>query len=353
VGRLDQLQRTWKLLATIDGAPRGATVGELARHLGVSVRTVYRDLLALGAAGFPLYSERVAREVSWRFVDGYRFARTPIFSADELAALHLGTSLLEPLAGTWLDAGARSLVRKLEQSLSDEAAAMLHELRGALAARSSPAASYADRGEHIRLLSSAIAQNRRCRMTYTSARSTAPLPRQIDPYALFFQDGALYVAGYDERRREVRTFAVQRIRMLDVTQHRFERPHDFSLETYLGSAFRFVRGDQTHSVRLRVYPPFAAFVRERRWHPSQRLREHNDGSVDLSFEVSALDEVASWLMGFRGAAIALEPPELRAMLREAGERIARAHEAGREVTPAARARTTKPGREKRRSGVDV
>jgi predicted DNA-binding transcriptional regulator YafY len=88
---------------------------------------------------------------------------------------------------------------------------------------------------------------------------------------------------------------------------------------------------------VRVSAELALYASERAWHPSQRAKRLPDGGVELCFEVSGLEEVASWILGFRGAATAVAPQELRTMVREAGKQIADKHAEPTKETPPARA----------------
>lgn len=325
MGRLDQLQRTWRLLSLLDSHPRGRSVGELSVALGVSVRTVYRDLAALQAAGFPFYCERTTREVSWRFVDGYRFSTHEPFSLEELCALELCRDFIGPLAGTWAGDAAGTALAKVARALSPEARTLLDDARGVLVSRIFGALGYSESAGTLRLLTDAILRRERLRMIYDSADGGATTMRRVEPYALFYQEGALYFAAQDERRRAVRTFAVHRVRQLEATKERFVRPAGFSLNTYLGGAFKVFRGDGDYAVQVRISPAATSLCEGRKWHPSQRERKQPNGGLELRFQLSALEEVCTWILGFRGEAEAVEPPALRRMVREASERTRAAH----------------------------
>ncbi|NVM23755.1 MAG: helix-turn-helix domain-containing protein, partial [Desulfobacterales bacterium] len=71
--RGEQLARQWRILRTIESRAHGATVAELAQQEGCTPRTIWRDLAAIQAGGFPLYSERDSHKNRWNFVEGYRF----------------------------------------------------------------------------------------------------------------------------------------------------------------------------------------------------------------------------------------------------------------------------------------
>jgi len=69
--RGDQLSRQWRLLQMID-RPQGVTVDDAARDLECTIRTIWRDLGVLQAAGFPIYTERAAdgNRGVWRVTEG-------------------------------------------------------------------------------------------------------------------------------------------------------------------------------------------------------------------------------------------------------------------------------------------
>ncbi len=78
--RGDQLARQWRVIRAIEASPGGLTVAEIAKREETGIRTIYRDLEALQAAGFPLYTERVERATRWAFIDTFKFKIPPIVS---------------------------------------------------------------------------------------------------------------------------------------------------------------------------------------------------------------------------------------------------------------------------------
>src|SRR5262249_37851150 len=97
--RGDALQRQLRLLQIIDGR-RSLAVQEVARELGYTPRTVYRDLQGLEGVGVPLYQEQEGRRSRWRGVDGYERKLQLRLTFSELLARSTGRELLSGLAGT-------------------------------------------------------------------------------------------------------------------------------------------------------------------------------------------------------------------------------------------------------------
>jgi hypothetical protein len=84
--RGDQLSRQWRVIRAIEASPNGLTVAEIAEREETGIRTIYRDLEALQAAGFPLYTERVDRSNRWAFVDTFKF-KIPSFLSRKAAKI--------------------------------------------------------------------------------------------------------------------------------------------------------------------------------------------------------------------------------------------------------------------------
>ena len=74
--RGDQTSRQWQLIRLISGQ-RGRTLAQLKAELGVSKRTIQRDMDALERGGFPITSEERNGTVFWRFMEGFR-VETPL-----------------------------------------------------------------------------------------------------------------------------------------------------------------------------------------------------------------------------------------------------------------------------------
>ena len=112
-------------------------------------------------------------------------------------------------------------------------------------------------------------------------------------------------------------FAPARIRSLRETGRRFDRPADFRIGDYLDGSFHAMRGEGgPRRVRLRFTDEAARYVKLRQWHPSQKIRERRDGTLELTLTVSHLLEVRRWILGYGPECEVLEPAELREQVRE-------------------------------------
>jgi len=295
---------------------------ELAKDLDCVRRTVYRDLDALMYAGFPVVSEKRDNRVFYRFLDSFRLGDVP-FTPDELLALAFSEDLLRVLEGTVFHDSIRSALAKIRAGLGPELSSYLSRLTDSFRVLPGPHKRYAQSAETIRLLNESVLSQRTISIEYRTGRSGEKSVRELDPYRVWYRNGGLYVIGHDHRSGEIRTFAVDRILAISATSNPFEIDEGFDFESTISSAFGVI-SEVPVAVRIRFEPAWRSHVMEHNWHPSQKISELEDGSIELFMEVGGSAELRNWVMSFGSAAEVLEPASLRsdviAELRAASER---------------------------------
>jgi predicted DNA-binding transcriptional regulator YafY len=130
----------------------------------------------------------------------------------------------------------------------------------------------------------------------------------------------LYVIGFVPEYGELRTFAVDRIAQVSLTEERFEALElpDDTFAHSLG-----VNQGTPEPIDISFAPRIARYVRERVWHPSQELADQEDGSLRLTLNVVNDWALKSWVLGFGGLATVVSPSHL-------AEEIAKEIEAARQ-----------------------
>jgi len=152
-------------------------------------------------------------------------------------------------------------------------------------------------------------------MRYHSFSSNRVKDYLLEPYRLVFAQGGLYVVAFVAEYDQLRTFAVDRIVSLSMTEERFdpmELPED-AFEHSLG-----VNQGTPERVEVVFEPRIARYVKERVWHPSQQSHEDADGTLTMTLNVCNDWALRSWILGFGPLARVVSPPELvRQILDEA------------------------------------
>lgn len=205
------------------------TAEALAEEFGVSVRTIYRDVDELSAAGIPVQADR-GPGGGFQLLDGYRTRLTGLTSSEAEALPMIG--LPGPAAALGLGAAAAAAQAKVLASLPSASLAGA----GRLAARFhlDPVDWYraAPPVDHLPALARAVLGQRRVAITYESWTSTRRW--RVEPLGLVLKAGSWYVVAATEKG--VRTFRVSNVRELALLDGTFERPRAFDLARYWKAA---------------------------------------------------------------------------------------------------------------------
>src|SRR5210317_1683229 len=142
MARGDQLARQWKIFQTLVTSRHGKSVRDLAKNLDCHKRTVYRDLEALEAAGFPIYTENSNGKNRWFLMDSARNPMPVPFSLPELMALYFGRDTLKVLKGTVFHDSLEDLFQKIEATLPPASKKYLKNVEQSLKVGSRPYKPY-------------------------------------------------------------------------------------------------------------------------------------------------------------------------------------------------------------------
>ena len=273
------LVRQWVLLRTLCARRYGTTVKEMAREMGVSTKTIRRDLETFQQVGFPLQEEVVEfGRKRWQ-MDGA--ARQPdlAFTFDEAIALYLSRRFLEPLAGTLFWEAANRALKKIRATLGNDAIDYVERFGPMFHQTTVGTSDYSKKAELIDTLMVGIEDRRAVFITYQSLRSTEPITYDIWPFGLTYHRGSLYLVGHSCQHDEIRHWKVDRLEAVELTQVPFQPPEGFDLRDHLAHSFGIFQGDGQVEVKIHFSPTVARYVEESHWHPSQILARQEDGSL--------------------------------------------------------------------------
>jgi predicted DNA-binding transcriptional regulator YafY len=332
MGRNAQLIRQWAMLKQIE-TNRWTTIADMAGQHTVSTKTIRRDLAALMEAGFPLYDERYEGKVYWRLSEEYKGLPLATLSLSETAAMYFSKKLVVNLAAPPFSDDIASAFKKIESALPERNIKFLDNLDNMISVRADAPKDLEHRKSTIRTLMDAIGEEVKLKMQYYSVHSQQKKTYTIHPYRLMHFRGGLYLFAFVEEYKQIRTFAIERIESIEKTRDPFEKPQDFSVESYLESAFGLVKEDP-FDLEIVFNGDIAEYVRSRVWHPSQQVREIGGGRITMKMHVGGEFELAGWILSFGSSATVLSPDRLR---RRVEAELARALENySKEVTVAPR-----------------
>ncbi|MEV0679658.1 WYL domain-containing protein [Actinosynnema sp. NPDC050436] len=212
------------------------TAQELADELEVSVRTVYRDVEALGSAGVPVYADR-GPTGGYRLLDGYRTRLTGL-TGEEADSLFLA-GLPGPAAELGLGAVVAAAQLKILAALPPELRSRAGRVRERFHLDTSGWFRHAEDMPFLAEVADAVWNPRRVRVRYRRWGSAGgEVERVVGPLGLVLKAGVWYLVA--EASGDLRTYRVARVLELTATDEPFERPAGFDLaEFWAGWSARF------------------------------------------------------------------------------------------------------------------
>ncbi|MBI4489006.1 MAG: WYL domain-containing protein [Deltaproteobacteria bacterium] len=323
--RNDQVIRQWHLLRKLESS-RGATLKDLGDSLPddfpKNPRTIRRDLEALGSAGFPLVTEHSNGQTRWKLMEGFRDIPALGFSATELMALLFSRNLLKPLEGTEIQVSLASALNKAATALPPQGHEYVRAMEKVFSVGLGPHKSYQQHKKTIDLITQAIDKARTAQIRYYSASRNMTTRREVDPYRLWYAAGGLYLIAYCHLRKDVRMFAVERIRSISLTDHPYQLPLGFDIEAYVQDALMVMRGRRIE-VELVFTKAAAAWVKDKVWHQSQETAQLKDGRLKMILRVADTEELAGWVLSFGSQVRVVRPDGLRQKVKAEARKIFR------------------------------
>ena len=307
-------ERHPKLLRLIVLGDGTADAESLASALQVSTKTVRRDIAALRQLGFAIEPRHTAqgRKTYWLAQEALANVK---FTYDEAFALMLCRDGGRVFAGTPIGDAAENGFEKVSVALGPVERSYLDRMMPRVR-RHTVGGDYSAHGPVVDALTLGIEDSKATFITYRSARSTEPVTYDIHPYGMVEHRGTLYVVGYSCHHEAIRTWKVDRMLSAEVTEFPFRRPPDFDLDAHFRGAFAIVTGDKAVRVRVRFTGTAARYVQEKRMHPSQSVTLDDEGTAEVTFELTSTLEIRSWILSFGPAAEVLEPQALREEIRQ-------------------------------------
>lgn len=137
--------------------------------------------------------------------------------------------------------------------------------------------------------------------------------RTVCPLHLILYRGNWHLAAFCELKNENRLFTLSRIHEPEILSHE-EIPRwrlDTDIPTHLDAVHGIFLSENPIPVTLRFSPAMAAFVREQVWFPQQKLKDNDDGSLELTFPVGDFPEIIQEILGYGPEVEVLAPDSLR------------------------------------------
>ena len=280
----------------------------LSKSLEVSRRVIFTDRdFMINRLGAPIEYDRFRG--GWYYADKTWVLPGMIVTEGELLAFFLSVEISKRYLGTSLETSLRSAVEKISKGVKGPVSVDMDTLRSHYTF-SAPLLITANE-QFLLDIHHAIKDSHCLWMRYFSAYRGEYTERTVQPYHLNNVRGDWYLIAFDQLRNEFRTFLVSRIEYLKVLPEKFARDPNFSVTEWMRNAFQADRSGEATDVSIKFSSVTARYIRERKWHPSQRIDELDDGSLVLHLTTGGLGEVKRWVLQYGAAAEVLAPEGLR------------------------------------------
>ena len=317
LAKTERLIKTWILLAA---NPAGYTIRDLAEKFGVNIRTVYRDMLALGAdLNVPVYNDNKR----WK-IDESRILPPIRFTLPEALNIFLAARLMLRYSHRY-DPNADVTFTKLTSVMPPALAEQVRKTMDWMQ-------KLPKDEKYLRILTTvaeAWVSQRRLKIAYRSLPREKAVERVIEPYYIepAAPGHASYVVGYCHLKKSIRTFKIERIEWAELTQEHYTIPADFDANKFFDSSWGIVVEGEVKTIKLKIVDPeIMRIMEETTWHPSQVLEKQKDGSMIMTLRVTDTVDLYSWIMGWGEKIEVLEPKELREEVMQTAKKMVKIYQ---------------------------
>ncbi|MGW4296826.1 helix-turn-helix transcriptional regulator, partial [Micromonospora chersina] len=301
------------------------TAQELADALEVSVRTVYRDVESLGAAGVPVYADR-GPAGGYRLLEGYRTRLTGL-TAPEAEALFLA-GMPGPAADLGLGPVVAAAELKLLAALPDELADRGGRARQRFHLDAPGWFRHPEATPHLAALARAVWEDRLVEMRYRRWRAPREVTRVVAPLGVVLKAGRWYLVARCDG--QLRTYRVGAVLDVVVSDERYERPADFDLADYWREwTERYERDVYRGRARIRLtvaaleFMPYVFPPEMSRGARAAAGEPGPDGWLETTVPIESMKHAHTELLKLGAEVEVLEPAELRERLTATAHALAR------------------------------
>ena len=289
---------------------------ELAAHFEVSVRTIQRDMDALGLAGIPIVSMQGAQG-GFGIIEGYKLDRQLIDSGDLFFIL----TALESIGSTLKNKKIAATLEKIKTLVGDYQAREINQQKDKLYIDFSAFSIGKNSSDLFYLLDESIEKGQVIQFRYTDSGFRIS-ERQVEPITIVFKWFAWYLFGFCRLRNDFRLFRLSRMENIQVTPHRF-KPRNVSFYEFSRSR-KPEFGMKFINLKLRFHPVLRVIVED--YFASGEFSTDDAGYIIVKIRFPEDEWLYSTILSYGDKVEVLEPVHIRNIMARKARMICEVYE---------------------------
>jgi len=280
---------------------------ELSKKYQISEKTIQRDIEFL----INQYEAPIEYDYKRRGYHYFReFSLNPLkLDEGDFFMLAITEKVLRQYRNSPFRNHIEKFYEKIKTLFNDEISIYNDELNGVMSFDIGPMREV--NKEYFDKLEKAIREKLIVEIKYHTLHNDSYTTRKINPYHLKNYKGDWYVIAYCHNKNDIRVFALSRITSLKLKDYNFKTIEDIKIDEIMKSSFGIYLDSKEWKVKIKFSAYQARWIKEKKWHTSQEIKENKDGSIILSMTINNLEEIKRWIMQYGKEAEVISPKSLR------------------------------------------
>jgi predicted DNA-binding transcriptional regulator YafY len=237
----------------------------------------------------------------------------PVITGDELVSVLIADMLRRNYRTAPFSDAVQSAFNKIADSLDETTTYDRHSLERILELDMQPFPSLDL--SIFDALSKAIKSRETVVLNYFSGQKATVTDKQCDPLHIINYRDNWYLVAFCHEKQDYRDFLMNRILSIEFTDKVYEPYKAFHIEKHKAESQLLSGMEAPTEVHIEFDKYAAHWIRLRAVHPTQKIVERADGSLELTFKVYSYENLLRWLLSFGEHARVLRPQELQERMR--------------------------------------
>ncbi len=312
-----RVERVLCIITALQSAQK-CSVRNLAKLLGTSRRTIFRDLKVLKSAGIPCHYDFVS---GCHIIDKDYFLSAPDLNMAETLALLLSVRKARECMYMPIKESALWAAMKIENNLNDKVKRFCSGALKHITIKGTPQVKVNFSDKLFMQLIKAIIEKRIVKIRYSLSGEQKNEFFDFKPCHLLYNGRLWSVLGKLNHFNSFQAFSLNRIKELHLLDKFFVEEQKFDVEEYLGRAWSMLPEGRIYNVSLKFTPGVARSVADVQWHSTQTVHFEDDGSAIVEFRVDGLSEIKWWILSYGDQVQVLAPQTLRCEIVEIAQNM--------------------------------